>query len=81
MTADRVRLVLRRLDIDEALNRAGGDYLVIAALRSVIASSGQKIETTVVAKSKTRIDIVSVGFRYKFGSDAVEKMPEAVVKP
>jgi long-chain fatty acid transport protein len=36
---------------------------------------------TVVAKSKTRIDIVSVGFRYKFGSDAVQKMPEAVVKP
>lgn len=34
-----------------------------------------------VAKVKAQVDIVSLGFRYKFGSDAVQKMPEAVVKP
>ena len=34
------RLVLRRLDLDEALNRAGRDYLVVASLRSVNASPG-----------------------------------------
>jgi long-chain fatty acid transport protein len=33
------------------------------------------------AKVKGQIDVVSLGFRYKFGSDAVQKMPEAVVKP
>ncbi|WP_413993431.1 OmpP1/FadL family transporter [Labrys okinawensis] len=33
------------------------------------------------AKVKARIEVVSLGFRYKFGSDAVQKMPEAVVKP
>jgi long-chain fatty acid transport protein len=33
------------------------------------------------AKVKARVDTVSLGFRYKFGSDAVQQMPEAVVKP
>jgi hypothetical protein len=46
------RLVLRRLDLDDVLNRAGGDYLAVTALRSLNASPGQKIETSVVAKSK-----------------------------
>lgn len=33
------------------------------------------------AKMKGQIDVVSLGFRYKFGQDAVQPMPEAVVKP
>ena len=45
------RLVLRRLDLDDA-HQAGGEYLVVAGLRSLNASPGEKIATSVVAKSK-----------------------------
>ena len=33
------------------------------------------------AKVKSRVDIVSLGFDYKFGSNAVQQMPDAVLKP
>ena len=46
------RLVLRRLNLDQALGQASGDYLAVAALRSLNASPGQKLETVVVARSK-----------------------------
>lgn len=34
-----------------------------------------------VGKVEGHIDVVSLGFRYKFGSAAVQPMPEAMVKP
>ncbi len=46
------RLVLRRLDLDDALTQAAKDYLAVAGLRSLNASPGDKIATSVVAKSK-----------------------------
>jgi S1-C subfamily serine protease len=46
------RLVLRRLDLREALDRVGGDYMAVAALPTLIVTPGQKIEQTIVARSK-----------------------------
>jgi hypothetical protein len=45
------RLLLRRLDVEEALGRSG-DFLVVAALPALAATPGKKIEYQVVARSK-----------------------------
>ena len=45
------RLVLRRLDVEEALGRAG-DFLIVAALPAMAATPGRKLEHQVVARSK-----------------------------
>ena len=45
------RLVLRRLDVEEALGRAG-DFLVVAALPALAVTPGQKLEHQIVARSK-----------------------------
>jgi hypothetical protein len=49
--ASNDRLVLRRLDVDEALGRAG-DFLAVAALPALAATPGRKLEHQVVARSK-----------------------------
>jgi len=46
------RLVLRRLDLEEALNRAGGNYLVVTSPPMVGAMAGQTFEHRIVARSK-----------------------------
>ena len=46
------RLVMRRLDLGEALDKVGGDYLAVAALPALIVTPGQKVERTIVARSK-----------------------------
>ncbi len=50
--ASNDRLVLRRLDLDAALNRAGGDYLIAASLPCLVAAPGQKLEHQILVKSK-----------------------------
>jgi Trypsin-like peptidase domain len=46
------RLVLRRLNLEEALGRAGDDYLIVTSTRVLAAKVGQKLEHQIVARSK-----------------------------
>jgi hypothetical protein len=46
------RLVLRRLDLDQAMNRSGADYLLVVSKPTVAATAGRKLEHQVVARSK-----------------------------
>jgi len=46
------RLVLRRLDLGEALDRTGEDYLIVNSTPVLAAKVGQKLEHQIVAKSK-----------------------------
>ena len=46
------RLVLRRLDLNEALDRSGDDYLVVVSPPCVAASAGQKLDHQIVARSR-----------------------------
>jgi hypothetical protein len=46
------RLVLRRLDLAEALDRAGGDYLVVVSPTTLTASPGQRLEHQIVARAR-----------------------------
>jgi len=46
------RLVLRRLDLGEALDRAGDDYLIVTSTPVLAARVGQKLEHQIMAKSK-----------------------------
>jgi hypothetical protein len=50
--ASNDRLVLRRLDLDSALNRAGGEYLLTAALPLLVATPGHDLEHQVIVKSR-----------------------------
>ncbi len=45
------RLVLRRLNVDLALERAGGRYLFVVSPLCVAATAGQKLEHQIVARS------------------------------
>ena len=45
------RLVLRRLDLNEALDRSGDDYLVVVSPPCVAATAGQKLDHQIVARS------------------------------
>ena len=45
------RLVLRRLDIDDALGRSGGDEIIVVSPLSIPAISGRKLEHQILARS------------------------------
>jgi hypothetical protein len=46
------RLVLRRLDLDEALVSAAGNYLLVTSTPALTVRAGQKLEHRVLARSK-----------------------------
>jgi hypothetical protein len=46
------RLVLRRLDLDEALDRSGGDRLIVTSPPTLDATAGKKLVHRIVARSK-----------------------------
>jgi len=46
------RLVLRHLDVDEVLDRAGGEQLIILSPPTLTASAGNKIAHRIIARSK-----------------------------
>jgi len=46
------RLVLRRLDLDEALGRTGGDHLIVTSPPTLDATAGEKLVHRIVARSK-----------------------------
>jgi hypothetical protein len=46
------RLVLRRLDLDEALGRTGGDRLIVISSPTLDATAGQKLVHRIAARSK-----------------------------
>jgi hypothetical protein len=46
------RLVLRHLDIDEALEQSSGNYLVVTSSPTLIAQAGSKLEHQIVSRSR-----------------------------
>jgi hypothetical protein len=46
------RLVLRRLDLEAALDQLGGDYLIVAPPPALTASPGQTLEYVIMARSR-----------------------------
>jgi long-chain fatty acid transport protein len=67
-----------------AVNLAyGHGFVPNGKIRQLVSVSpaNPAIKLPFVGKMQGQIDVVSLGFDYKFGSDAVQKMPEAVVKP
>jgi hypothetical protein len=46
------RLILRRLDLEEALDRAGGNDLIVVSTPLLAATAGQTLEHRIVARSK-----------------------------
>ena len=73
--ASNDRLVLRRLDLDAALNRSGGDYLIAAALPLLVATPGQKLEHQVVVKSRKG----GVTYTLANGPDGLSVSPEGKI--
>jgi hypothetical protein len=69
------RLVLRRLDLGEALGRAGDDYLVVTSPRILAAKVDQKLEHQVVAKSRQR----EIRFALAQGPQGLSVTPEGRV--
>ncbi len=73
--ASNDRLVLRRLDLDAALNRAGGDYLIAASLPLLVATPGQKLEHQIVVKSRKG----GITYTLANGPDGLSVTPEGKI--
>ena len=69
------RLVLRRLDFNEALERTGNDYLVVVSSPCVAATAGQKLDHQISARSRKG------GINYKLagGPDGLSVAPDGKV--
>jgi hypothetical protein len=46
------RLVLRKLDVEAALDQLGGDYLIVAPPPALTASPGRTLEHLIMARSR-----------------------------
>jgi WD40 repeat protein len=73
--ASNDRLVLQRLDIDEAIGKLEGDYLVILSPSTVQARLGRAFEHRIVAKSRAG----KVGFTLADGPDWLKVSPDGKV--
>jgi hypothetical protein len=66
------RLVLRRLELDAAHDRAGGDRLTVVSLPTLTATAGQKLEHQIVARSKEG----GITYTLARGPDGLELTPD-----
>jgi hypothetical protein len=70
------RLLLRRLDLDEVLNRNGGSDLVVTSAPVLAAAAGQKLEHQLTVRSKQS----GVTYVLAAGPDGLQVAPDGMIR-